>query len=485
MRSDAMAEAPVEWARAAIAPGLGFTAGVALILLGAGAGSSAVALAGTFGVALATALLLPEELAVVVALYWLILQNLVLPILFSSGAFSPQLVRIMLGIKEMTFVLLLVRLLVRRRDIALRSVDWLFIAFSVFAAVHLFLPGPLGFGDKVLALRVVLIQPLLFFTGRLFVFGQARDERFRAVNGHVMALGAITAVAGLVLFLFVGLWLWHDLRVGAYWTDVKGLPESFIINDLPGNFIREFDETRPRLVSFPGDPLATAYFLFFVAVLFLPALRHRPRWLVPWFAAVLAALVATNTRAALIGLVVAIYVYARRRTARPWLAPIAALGVASGLLVFPAVREVVMTTVTVSDSSSIGHLELSLQGLIELRNTGPVEAFIGRGLGIAGGFTAAADQVMGVLENIYLSLFAQLGIVGVVLFLAAAVAALRIPTRSPQERAIKAAGIGLLVTGMVSEQLMTATSAGPFWLLLGMIGASGRPGTAAPSSHAA
>jgi hypothetical protein len=486
---DATAGVPAAWGRAVIAPGLGLATGVALILLGAGVGSSLVALAGTFALALTVALVLPVELAIVVALYWLILQNLVLPAMFSSGVFPAPMIRIMVGIKEMVFVSILGRLILRirmqRRDFTLRGVDWWFIAFTVFAACHLFLPGSLGFGDKLLALRVVLIQPLLFFTGRLFVIGQDQDERFRAVNGQVMVLGTITAVAGLVLFFFVGLELWQELRVGAYWTEVKGLPESFVDNGLPGNFIREFDETRPRLVSFPGDPLATAYFLFFVAVLYLPALRHRPRWLVPGFVAVLAALVATNTRAALLGLIVAIYFYARRRAARAWLAPLSALGATAGLLAFPAVRSVVLSTITVSDASSAGHVELSLQGLLELRNTGLVEAFIGRGLGIAGGFTAAADQVMGVLENIYLSLFAQLGITGVVLFLAATIAALRVPVRSPEEQAVKAAGIGLLVTGLVSEQIMTATSAGPFWLLLGMIGAAGPLTRGEPSRRAA
>jgi hypothetical protein len=482
--ADAIAEAPAEWGRVAMAPALGFAAGVALILVGAGAGSSLISLAGTFLVALTTALLLPVELAVVVALYWLVVQNVVLPALFSSGAFPPQMIRIMVGIKEMTFLLILGRLVLRvigRRDFALRGVDWLFIAFTLFSACHLFMPSSLGFGDKVLALRVVLIQPLLFFTGRLFVLGADGNERFRRMSGQVMTIGTLTAVAGLVLFVFFGLEFWRDLRLGAYWTDVKGLPEAFIINDLPGNFIRDFDESRPRLVSFPGDPLATAYFLFFVAVLYLPVLRDRPRWLVPWFGVVLAALVATNTRAALLALVVAIYMYARRGTRRPWLAPLAALGAAAGLLVFPAVRSVVISTIALSDTSSVGHLELSLQGLLELRNTGPVEAFIGRGLGIAGGFTAAADQVMGVLENIYMSLFAQLGLVGVILFLAATIAALRVPARSLQQQAVKAAGIGLLITGMVSEQMMTATSAGPFWLLLGMIGTGGAPARAEPA----
>lgn len=478
--------APAGWGRAAVAPCLGFAAAAALILIGAGVGSSLVALAGTFTVALTMALLLPEELAIVAALYWLVVQNLVLPAVFASGAFPPQMVRIMVGIKEMTFVLILARLIlrnIRRRDFALRGVDWLFIAFTVFAACHLFLPASLGFGDKVLALRVALIQPLLFFTGRLFVVGGETDERFRAVSGHVMAIGTLTAVIGLLLFFFVGLDLWHDLRLGAYWTDVKGLPDNFVFNDLPGNFIREFDESRPRLVSFPGDPLATAYFLFVVATLYLPVLRERPRWLVPWFSVVLAALVATNTRAALFGLIVAIYFYARRSSRRPWLAPLSALGAAAGLLLFPAVRSQVISTVAISDSSSIGHLELSLQGLIELRSTGLVEVFVGRGLGIAGGFTAGADQVLGVLENIYLSLFAQLGIIGVLLFLTATVAALRVPTRSTREQAVKAAGIGLLVTGLVSEQLMTATSAGPFWLLLGMIGAGHSSPRAELSRH--
>jgi hypothetical protein len=479
-----MAIAPAGWGRAAIAPVLGFATGVALILLGAGVDSSLVALAGTFTVALATAFLLPEELAIIVAVYWLVVQNLALPAVFSSGQFPPQVIRIMVGIKEMTFGLILLRLILRSRTFSLSGVDWLFIAFSAFAACHMFLPGSLGWGDKALALRVVLLQPLLFFVGRLFVHGPGAGARFRAVTGQVLVLGTITAVVGLALFSFVELDFWRDLRLAAYWTDVKGLPDNFVQNDLPGNFIRDFDESRPRLVSFPGDPLATAYFLFFVAMLYLPALRRRPLWLLPLLGIVLAALVATNTRAALLGLVVAIYVYFRRRGGRPWLAVVIALGATAGLFAFSAVRDVVLSTITVSDSSSMGHVELTVQGLVELRNTGPVEAIVGRGLGIAGGFTAAADQVMGVLENMYLALFAQLGITGVILFLVAVVGALRVPTRSPEARAVKAAGVGLLLTGLVSEQMMTATSAGPFWLLLGMIGA-GLSTPAEPSGDAA
>ena len=480
MNSDAMAAG---W-RGALAPTLGLSSGIALILVGAGVDSSLVALAGTFTVALATALLLPEELAVVVAVYWLVVQNLVLPAVFGSGLFPAQVVRIMVGIKEITFALILLRLILRNRAFSLTGVDWLFIAFSVFAACHMLLPGSLSWAEKVLALRVVLLQPMLFFIGRLFVRGEAPGERLRAVSGQMLVLGALTGIVGLALFSLVDLDFWRDLHVAAYWTDVKGLPDSFIDNDLPGNFIRDFDESRPRLVSFPGDPLATAYFLFFVAMLYLPALRRRPLRLVPFLGVVLAALVATNTRAALLALVVAIYVYFRRMTARPWLARLSALATAASLLALPAVRSVALSTVEVSDPSSMGHVELTLQGLVELRNTGLMEALVGRGLGIAGGFTAGGDQVMGVLENIYLSLFAQLGIVGVILFLAAMVGALRVPTRWPEERAVKAAGVGLLITGLVSEQMMTATSAGPFWLLLGMIGAANSSARAKPPGHA-
>jgi hypothetical protein len=162
-----------------------------------------------------------------------------------------------------------------------------------------------------------------YFLGR----GLELTEHERARLCHtVLAVAAFVAAFGLVDVYAVPLSWWRP--VGGWFHDQLGL-QYFGLSDLPENFVYNAGNgvVFRRLTSTFLSPLATSYLLV-VALFFVPLRR---RWGPPLAILLLAALLLTHTRSALLALVAGLVVLAlARHSWRPlvYAALVAAIGLA-------------------------------------------------------------------------------------------------------------------------------------------------------------
>ena len=251
------------------------------------------------------------------ALYALVvglaLHNLVISLLWRAGVRGGALT-LVAAWKDVLLLVALVLVLPRlRRPPTL--VDWLALVFGAFVVVYGVLPQSwLGGGAThkgvLYAARHDLLPVGAYFLGR----GLELTERERAVLCRlVLVVAAFVAAFGLVDVYAIPLswwrpaggWFFHQL--GLDYFGLSHLPENFVYNAGGGVVFR-------RLTSTFLSPLAASYLLV-VALFFVPLRR---RWGPPLALLLLAALLWTHTRSALIALVFGLLVLAVvRRSLRP------------------------------------------------------------------------------------------------------------------------------------------------------------------------
>jgi O-antigen ligase/polysaccharide polymerase Wzy-like membrane protein len=244
----------------------------------------------------------------------LALHNLVMSQLYRAGVHGTWLS----AISAWKDVLLVGALAVvvwarRRRPFELLAVDWLALVFGAFVVVYALIPqSVLGGGAThkgvLYGTRHDLLAVLAYFLGRGLELTQAERSRLCQT---VLFTAAAVAVYGLIDVYFVPLSWWRQSsgwfsdQLGLTYHGLSGLPENFVYNEGGGVIFR-------RLTSTFLSPLATGYLL--VVALFCLPLRGR-RWAPPVAALLLAALLATHTRAALLALVGGLLVIAALRRA--------------------------------------------------------------------------------------------------------------------------------------------------------------------------
>ena len=251
------------------------------------------------------------------ALYALVvglaLHNLVISLLWRAGVRGGALT-VISAWKDVLLVVALAIVLPRLRR-PLKLVDWLALAFGAFVVLYGVLPQALLGGGAthkgvLYAARHDLLPVGAYFLGR----GLDLTERERAVLCRVvLAVAAVVAAFGLIDAYAIPLswwrpaggWFYHQL--GLDYFGLSHLPENFVYNAGGGVVFR-------RLTSTFLSPLATSYLLL-VALFFIPL---RKRWGPALALLLLAALLWTHTRSALIALVVGLLVLAVvRRSVRP------------------------------------------------------------------------------------------------------------------------------------------------------------------------
>jgi hypothetical protein len=253
------------------------------------------------------------------ALYALVvglaLHNFVMAMLWRAGVRGGALTAISAW-KEALLLVALVLVVAERRALPFsRSFlpDVLALAFAAFLVLYALLPqSVLGGGATHKGIAYALRHDLLivgaYFLGR----GLDLADRERARLCHVvLATAAFVAAFGLVDVYAVPLswwrssagWFQHQLGLN-YGPGLSHLPENFVYNAGDNVVFR-------RLTSTFLSPLATAYLLV-VAMFFIPLRR---RWGIPLGALLVAAILWTHTRAAVIALAAGLVVLAiaRRR----------------------------------------------------------------------------------------------------------------------------------------------------------------------------
>ena len=183
--------------------------------------------------------------------------------------------------KELLLAVALGAIVWRRRGIPFKSTstDWLALAYTAIVLVYAVIPQDWLGGDAssrgvLYGLRHHLTPVVAYFLGRGITLGHVDRRRLGWV---ILGVAAFVAAWGMVDIYAVSLQTWRDSGVPGWFREQLGL-EYRGLSGLPENWVYNPGDERPlrRLVSTFLSPLATAYLLL-VAIL-LAATWQRSRW---------------------------------------------------------------------------------------------------------------------------------------------------------------------------------------------------------------
>jgi hypothetical protein len=268
-------------------------------------------------------------------------HNILIMLLLHFGLPSIV-VRIVQAWKEGILLLLLglaiaalVRVVHERRLPRLTALDLAMVALAVLALIYTVVPPSLLHGSantqqRVLGLRVLLLLPLLYLFGRVFVPRGRSDLHW--VAWAITGAGAAVGLFGLVELWLVPTSAWLDWGVnqlsawlGFTYNGPRGLPANFFQTTAEGFLLR-------RMVSTYVSPLGIAYaglVIIPVAVALLLTVKGRwERWLA-WIATLLivGGVLFSLTRLALVMMIAEFLILAvlSRRRSLLYLTPVVAL----------------------------------------------------------------------------------------------------------------------------------------------------------------
>ena len=299
-----------------------------------------------------------------------------------------------------------------------------------------------------------------------------QPQDLRAATRALVWLGVASALFGAWDLSHTDFWV-RQVRLPDYLSQVKGVLPKDTDPDtgLPWNFFGGEDYAR-RAGGLLAAPLAQGQFLVTAALAAL-ALWQR-RW--PWrallvCAGLFAAIWMSGTRGAMLAGIVAVlgYLLTARGLVRSVPARIALAG-AVLLAIVVASYGIVVTSVNFRDGSTIGHW-LALQRNLE--DLGQVALF-GGGLGRQGAIAARQSLTdLGGGEGAVFSIAYQMGVPAALLFLGFIGWCLRILWRTYRQDDDRLALAtfwllcGMVTTLVSSDNALTVSGAGGFWLLLG------------------
>jgi hypothetical protein len=194
----------------------------------------------------------------------------------------------------------------RRRGIPFKATaaDWLALAYAGVVLLYALIPQDWLGGDAstrgvLFALRHDLTPVAAYFLGRGLTLSQLDRRR---VGWAILGVAGIVAAWGLVDIYAVSLQAWRDSGVPGWYREQLGLDYGRGLSGLPENWVYNPGDERPlrRLVSTFLSPLATAYVL--LASLLLAATWGRTRWLPALTALLAAGLLFTYSRTAIAAL---------------------------------------------------------------------------------------------------------------------------------------------------------------------------------------
>jgi hypothetical protein len=413
------------------------------------------------------------------------LHNLAMALLWDLGLRDTPL-DVVSAWKEVLLAAALGLVVWRQRGLPFKATatDWLALAYAGFVVLYALIPQSWLGGDAsaravALAARHDLTPVAAYFLGRSLHF--ARDE-VKRIGLVLLASAAAVAAWGLIDIYAIPLDAWRNSGVPGWYREQLGLDYGPGLSGLPENFVYNPGDERPlrRLVSTFLSPLASAYML--LVALLLAATWQRSRWLSALTGFLLVGLLFTYSRTAIVALAAGLVALAYGL--RSWW-PVAASAVllATGVAFVKAYPELGPETRFTPreleiqraggqkdptsgdpldpDESSIDSHWDSLRGGLETVVRHPW----GYGLGNAGVTASRTDTDVKAGESTYTELGVELGLLGMLVFLAWNVALLRrILPRAPWLGASLAA---VLVLGIQTDVIGVHWLAFVLWTLAG------------------
>jgi hypothetical protein len=376
-------------------------------------------------------------------------HNLAMAALWDAGVRNVAL-DVVSAWKEVLLALALGAIVWRRRGIPFKSTstDWLALAYAAFVLLYAVIPQDWLGGDAsargvLYGLRHDLTPVAAYFLGRGITLHQRDRER---LGWAILGVAAVVAAWGLVDIYTISLQTWRDSGVPGWFREQLGLDYNKGLSGLPENWVYNPGDERPlrRLVSTFLSPLATAYLLL-VAIL-LAATWRGSRWLPALTALVAVGLFFTYSRTAIAALAAGLLVlgYALRTW---WPVAAAAVLLAAAFFFVRAYPDLAPETrftpaelkvqraggqeeetsgnpLDPSEPSFASHLDSLRDGVETV-----VEHPYGYGLGNAGVTAKRTGKDIKAGESTYTELGVELGLLGMLAFIAWNVALVRVTLR--------------------------------------------------------
>lgn len=351
-----------------------------------------------------------------------------------------------------------------------RSILWPLLLYGLCAVAYFPVGWVYGLPVGVLIGSFgTLMIPMLFFLVGYYCIRSRRDA-FRAGRWLVI-IALASALFGAWDIGHTGFWV-DTVHFPAYIAQVKGvLVGTNHESGLPWNFYGG-EELARRAAGLLAAPLAQGLFLAVTAVLVLPLLRHRGKWLA--YAACLAMLVGvwmSGTRGAMLagGLALVGYVFTSRSFLRGSAFRFAAAAaVVLGIAV--ASWGIVRMTIDFSDGSTIGHWHALQENLADIGDV----LFVGGGLGRQGAIAAQRGLAdLGGGEGAIFTMAYQMGVPAALVFLVFYAAAMRRLWQGHRRHendlalAVFWVACGVATTLVSSDHILSVSGTAAFWLMAG------------------
>ncbi|MBA2385087.1 MAG: O-antigen ligase family protein [Actinobacteria bacterium] len=387
--------------------------------------------------------------------------------------------------KEVLLALALGVVVWRRRGIPFKASapDYLALVYAAFVVLYALIPQDWLGGDApargvLYGLRHDLTPVAAYFLGRGVTLGEGHRQRLGLT---ILVAATLVAAWGLVDIYAISLQTWRDSGVPGWFREQLGL-EYRGLSYLPENWVYNPGNERPlrRLVSTFLSPLATAYMLL-VAIL-LAATRRRARWLPAVTALLGVGLLFTYSRTTLAALALGLcaLAYALRSW---WALAAAAVLLATAFFFVRAYPDIAPETrftkaelqiqraggrgdptsgdpFSTGESSFDSHLDSLRDGIDTI-----VHHPQGYGLGNAGVTAKRTEVEIKAGESTYTELGVELGLLGLLAFLAWSLVLLRVTLR--REPWLGAALVAILALGIQTDVIGIHWLAFVVWALAG------------------
>jgi hypothetical protein len=412
-------------------------------------------------------------------------HNLVMAMLWDAGVRGFAL-DVVSAWKEVLLALAFGAIAWRSRGVPFKatSTDWLALAYTAFVVVYALVPQDWLGGDAstrgvLYALRHDLTPVAAYFLGRGITLTHRDREQ---IGWMILGVAGVVAAWGLVDIYTISLQTWRDSGVPGWFREQLGLDYSNGLSGLPENWVYNPGDERPlrRLVSTFLSPLATGYLL--VVAILVAATWRGSRWL-PWLMALLAAgLLFTYSRTSIAALVfgLAVLAYALRTW---WPVAAAAVLLATAFFFVRAYPDIAPETrftpaelqiqraggqaeetsgnpLDPGESSFESHLDSLRDGIDTV-----VEHPYGYGLGNSGVTAKRTGREIKAGESTYTELGVEIGLLGMLAFIAWNVSLLRVTLRRAPWLGASLAAV--LVLGIQTDVIGVHWLAFVLWALAG------------------
>lgn len=405
-------------------------------------------------------------------LYWLPLQDIVMGIAYRF-THSAGLAYVLLFSKDvMLFILILMCLQKKPQLTRLNKLIFVYLGWIVIYIPLSFAISDARIGQIASSLRGLLLCPLGIYLGYSV---ENCDKLLDFYKNKYFKYLFVLAIIGIIEWLidyFVGtIPFWTDfVGIGNLYSEIKGIMNY---KGLPGNFYGysaagEF--TRKRLVSVWGNPLTSGYNLLVPMVYYIVMLVNRKHTRdycknTVYGLVFACAIILSYTRAIILGTLIAIaclFIYKNSHKVKNII--VAFLMTVCVAIIYLIVGDKKALFQFLYDGSTIAHIDHLVANIVRV------------------GFTGSGIGGFGSTESVYLSIWGQIGFVGLVLFCLVSLQAIMNAFKNVEKfhdiaLATAISWITFMITGVISEQLTAFTTIVPWYILLGIVQANRSPET--------